>query len=283
MTSLGRRLRDERMRRGLTVAEIAQRTRIATRHLEAIEEDQLDRLPAGYFRRAFLRQYADALGITGADVDAALQEVVASPPPDELARAVMSRPERGPQRPPRPRRLALMLAVPALAVASSGAYFWWKRRPPTPQPVALATPPKIEKIESPIKLPSPPPQEKSTATSPPTPAPAQAPAEPPRVKVEPSPAPIPGQALSLTLAATDQTWVSLSAGGKTVFTGVMGPGQTKSFEGTDEARLVVGNAGGIEVTWNGHMIETIGPRGHIREVLFTREGYRIRALRKPES
>jgi hypothetical protein len=89
--------------------------------------------------------------------------------------------------------------------------------------------------------------------------------------------------LSLNVSAVEQTWISLAAEGKTVFTGILAKGETKTLEGAEQARLVVGNAGGLEVRWNGKVIEPIGPRGHIREVVFTRENYRIRVLRKPES
>lgn len=262
MTSLGRKFREERVRRGLTLGEIAERTRISSKHLEAIEEDQLDRLPAGYFRRSFVRQYANALEITGPEVDAALQEVVAEPAPEELARAVMGRPERAPQRPP-PRRLALLLVPAAALAAGSGLYFWWKRRMPVERVVASAPAPKME-TAAPVAPPTPPPKQ----LPPPEAAQAEAPAT---------------ARVSITLAALDQTWISFTAEGKTVFSGVLDKGQTKTLEGAERARLVVGNAAGLEVRWNGKVIEPLGPRGHIREVLFTRENYQIRALRKPES
>jgi hypothetical protein len=37
----------------------------------------------------------------------------------------------------------------------------------------------------------------------------------------------------------------------------------------------VGNAGGLEVRWNGKPIGPIGPRGQVRVVLFTPENFQI--------
>ena len=297
MASLGRRLREERVRQGLQVSDIAERTRIALRHLEAIEEDRLDQLPAGYFRRSFLRQYANTLGITGPDLDAALHDIVAEPAQDELARAIMDRPERPPQRPPR-RSILAWTAPAVLLAAGSGAYLWWKWRTPSAQPLTAAAPGQSPSSSRRTPTPEPPPQPAAPTqptaspeaapepTSPPIEAsapPSQAPAQ--ASTTEPSAATASGtpERLSLNLSAVEQTWISLAAEGKTVFTGVLAKGETKTLEGAEQARLVVGNAGGLEVRWNGKVIEPIGPRGHIREVVFTRANYRIRVLRKPES
>ena len=61
MTSLSDTLRAARLRRGLEVGEIAQKTKISRCYLEAMENGQFDCLPAGAYRRSFVRQYARVL------------------------------------------------------------------------------------------------------------------------------------------------------------------------------------------------------------------------------
>lgn len=63
MASLGSYLRTERELRELSVAEIAQTTRIPVRVLLNLEGDAHDDLPADVFVRGYLRAYARALGV----------------------------------------------------------------------------------------------------------------------------------------------------------------------------------------------------------------------------
>jgi cytoskeletal protein RodZ len=68
MESLGGYLRRQRELQQLSVAEIAQTTRIPARVLRLIENDRFDELPADVFVRGFLRAYARAVGIDEAEV-----------------------------------------------------------------------------------------------------------------------------------------------------------------------------------------------------------------------
>jgi cytoskeletal protein RodZ len=51
-----------RKRAGVSLQQIAERTKISTRFLEAIEKEQFDQLPGGIFSTSYLRQYAEAIG-----------------------------------------------------------------------------------------------------------------------------------------------------------------------------------------------------------------------------
>jgi cytoskeletal protein RodZ len=51
-----------RKKAGVSLEEIAQRTKISTRFLRAIEDEQFDQLPGGIFSTSYLRQYAAAIG-----------------------------------------------------------------------------------------------------------------------------------------------------------------------------------------------------------------------------
>ena len=63
MASFGETLRRERELRGVSLREIADETKISVRFLEALEQDRLEVLPGGVFRRAFVKQYARYLGL----------------------------------------------------------------------------------------------------------------------------------------------------------------------------------------------------------------------------
>ena len=66
--SFGTRLRKERERRQIPLADIASRTKIKASLFEAIERDDASHWPSGIFRRSFMRAYADALGLEASAV-----------------------------------------------------------------------------------------------------------------------------------------------------------------------------------------------------------------------
>ncbi len=61
--AFGDRLRREREMRGVSLEEIAAATKIGTRLLRALEDEQFERLPGGIFNKGFIRAYAKYLGI----------------------------------------------------------------------------------------------------------------------------------------------------------------------------------------------------------------------------
>jgi len=69
MAEFGNTFRNTREARGLTLEQVASRTKIGTRFLEAIENEELQRLPGGIFSRGFVRTYAECLNM---DVSEAL-------------------------------------------------------------------------------------------------------------------------------------------------------------------------------------------------------------------
>ena len=56
-------LRKNRMAQGLSLTEISRRTRIGVTHLRRIEEGDFKSLPPGFYARAFVRAYAEAIGV----------------------------------------------------------------------------------------------------------------------------------------------------------------------------------------------------------------------------
>src|SRR4051812_41581543 len=63
MGSFGQRLQREREMRSITLEEIALSTKIGTRSLRALEEEDFDQLPGGIFNKGFVRAYAKYLGL----------------------------------------------------------------------------------------------------------------------------------------------------------------------------------------------------------------------------
>lgn len=64
---LGEFLRRERELRHISLDEVAERTKISRRYLEAIEEGRYDRLPGEAFVRGFIRSYAQSVGLDPQD------------------------------------------------------------------------------------------------------------------------------------------------------------------------------------------------------------------------
>ncbi len=61
--SLGEKLRLAREARGITISEVSAQTRIASRYLEAIEENNYKPLPGGVFNKGFIKAYAKYVGV----------------------------------------------------------------------------------------------------------------------------------------------------------------------------------------------------------------------------
>jgi hypothetical protein len=56
-------LRSARTSKGLTAQAVAELTKLSPRKIAAIEDGRLDQLPAGCYARAYVRMYADAVGL----------------------------------------------------------------------------------------------------------------------------------------------------------------------------------------------------------------------------
>jgi transcriptional regulator with XRE-family HTH domain len=61
--TFGARLRHERERRKISIASIAENTKILGALLEGVEHDDVSRWPTGFYRKAFMRAYASAIGL----------------------------------------------------------------------------------------------------------------------------------------------------------------------------------------------------------------------------
>src|SRR3954451_21436231 len=80
-TGFGQLLRDARERRGVSLRQIANATKISTAVLEALERNDISKLPGGIFGRAFVRSYAVEVGL---DPEATIQDFIAQFPNDSV-------------------------------------------------------------------------------------------------------------------------------------------------------------------------------------------------------
>jgi cytoskeletal protein RodZ len=106
MPTLGEELRRKREERGITLAEIAESTRIGTRFLKAIETDNFSTLPGGIFTRSFIRAYAKQVGMNEDEAIALYQQQITGPtdesPVEASGTAQASKPEPLPAKPSAP-------------------------------------------------------------------------------------------------------------------------------------------------------------------------------------
>lgn len=77
MSDIGDSLREARIRKGLTIKDVEDVTKIRSKYLEALEENDYEVLPGSTYAKAFLRTYASFLKLD----------------PDELLEEYQQRPE----------------------------------------------------------------------------------------------------------------------------------------------------------------------------------------------
>src|SRR3954470_20432453 len=80
-TGFGQMLRDARERRGVSLRQIANATKISIAVLEALERNDISKLPGGIFGRAFVRSYAIEVGL---DPETTIQRFIAQFPNDSV-------------------------------------------------------------------------------------------------------------------------------------------------------------------------------------------------------
>lgn len=77
----GGRMRRAREARGVSLRQIAETTKLSMAALEALERNDISRLPGGIFSRAFVRSYASEIGM---DPEATVREFLTHFPHDSI-------------------------------------------------------------------------------------------------------------------------------------------------------------------------------------------------------
>jgi cytoskeletal protein RodZ len=127
-SSLGGLLKRARERRGLTLQQVAKETKLPQRHLEALEQDNLALLP-GFYQRAEIRAYAQAVGIDPSVLRAQLDSALKPPDARGAAREVPNTSQ------PRPQRVYAAVALALITLAVFG--YSITRRAPTSTPATV--------------------------------------------------------------------------------------------------------------------------------------------------
>jgi transcriptional regulator with XRE-family HTH domain len=237
MGAFGENLRRERELRGVSLREIADGTKISLRFLQALEEDRLDVLPGGLFPRAFVRQYAQFLGL---DPEKAIADFVVAhgdSPPERRAR-----PQASPRLPVSfGQAFFAVLAVLAVALTLRRGGREERGRDLEPTPAPVVTAPAVLATDRVYPSPS---------------AAAAAAAE----------------ALVLTMTARQDCWVEVRADGETVVNRVLAQGESQTLEARGEIVLSVGNAGGLSIRVNDRPARPLGRSGEVRKnIVITRQ------------
>ena len=275
MTSIGERLRHQRLQKKISIERVSLDTKIGVRLLEAIEAGQFEKLPGGVFRRSFVLQYARALQLDPDEIAGELNQLnqfdeVPAMPTTEVVNGQDQNSGsafafHGDLSGLRGSTLGSLLAAVGVIMACALIYNWWQSPSAAKAPAARVQP---AAAAPPITTPPAP-----TAPAPDAPAPAAP--EPTAPVSQPSPAPADAAHVRVGVSADETTWVSISSDGKNVFAQALEPHETKIVEASSKVRLLVGNAGGVEISLNGKPIGPIGPRGQVRIVELTPAGFQI--------
>lgn len=269
MESVGQKLRDARLRKQLALEDVSAATKINVRNLQAIEADDLAQICSPFTYRSFARQFANYLHVDWAELDQALSET-SSRIPAPLVPGAPGAPLPASNRRKRKRnnfRWALSLTSLGLMLGVCSAFYGvWQTAHRDAREAGIVVTGSSTSTAGPLSTAQPHTvQSSSMAPTPTTPQTAAA----------PSAAPANGKSFRIELSALEQCWLSVATDGKEVFDGVLQPSQTKILEGLEEARIRTGNAGGLTVNVNGRAFGTLGRRGEVRTVLFTKNGYEV--------
>ena len=144
----GAKLREARERRGLTLRVIADATKVSVRALEALEKNDISRLPGGIFSRGFVRAYAEAVGL---DPEQTIAEFITRFPVETVTqghprtRAIVDELEADARRTGwSPMTKTALVAVPVIALAIYVAMAGRQAAPVPVQTVTAAAPAPAE-------------------------------------------------------------------------------------------------------------------------------------------
>ena len=281
METVGQQLRQARESRGLSLEEVSRGTRIRLSYLQSLEDEEFDRLPAVVYARGFLRTYAMFLGLDPEPLlkqfEQAFHPILPSRPKPSSETPV--RMWRGPS----PRAilssvvLVLVVAVIAfvfhqysLFVAANAAAAnqaapvstvrsFQSTMPaiPTVTPIPTLSPTRVSTSASVTTV--------ATTTGAQTLTTSSSVASP---EISPGPTATPSAPLNLSLHFLNTCWLRVTIDGKMVFEGTLQPGSTRTWTGQKFITIRLGNAGGVDVVFNGKDEGIAGASGQVVERTF---------------
>ncbi|MEP7349644.1 MAG: RodZ domain-containing protein [Sphingorhabdus sp.] len=224
--TVGEQLKAERERKSLTLADLAARTRVPMRHLEAIEKSDFAALPGTTYTLGFTRSYARALDMDAAKLSAELRAELAQGGYDGYQAPTQNYEPTDPARVPS-RTLAWTAA--AIGVLVVAAYLLWRSYSLDDAPVTApqTTAPSVVATQ----------QTPDAGTAPPV-----------------------NQNAVVVLTATDSVWVKIyDAENKALFESEMKAGDTyKVPQNANKPMIVTGRPQALAVTVDGKAVPALG-------------------------
>lgn len=291
----GADLREARERLGLSLQDIAFNLRIRLPHLEALEEGHISLLPGNAYALAFVRTYANALGLDAEEMVRRFRTEAAefSRRPELVFPVPM--PERG-----MPAGAVLLLGL----VLAVGAYAGWYRlsgEGRLPAETVAAIPQRLAPLAQQALPPDTTPAPTATASAPAPAAPkivladpaAPAMMAPPVIPISPTsaaaaqvspsasedaavaglspvpaaaaPAPPAADASRIVLRATADAWMQVKDhSGAILLNKILKAGDSWPVPPRTDLLLTTGNAGGTDIEVDGTPIPSLGGSGAVR-------------------
>ena len=252
----GSKLRDARERRGVSLRQIANATKISVRVLEALERNDISRLPGGIFSRAFVRSYAVEIGL---DPEETIQEFIAQFPNDSVTAGhptIAHAPIEDTVAHEADRRMAttfVRLIALSIPIAGVVLYFGMAGRRAA---MSVAAPAAVATVHT-----------SSPSGSAATPAPADASAA--LDAVEPV-----ADRVAVVVVARRACWVSATVDGEKVVERTLQAGEQQTFNMRRELVLTAGDAGGLSMTLNGAPAKRLGESGKTVTVRVTMANFK---------
>jgi cytoskeletal protein RodZ len=239
METIGDILRQQREQKQLTLENVHESTRITLSNLIALEENRFEEFPNKVYARAFLRDYANFLGLDSASLLKRYEEERnATTEPETLSTPTLVKGNR--------LKVAAIViaAVVVLAGLCLAAYMGWN----PPHKHASSRPPAEVTADNRSELP------KSAA---PTANPAE---QAESIATKPAPH---YDKIVLQVSALVDDWVLIEVDGKKVFGATIPKGATKTWTARQKIFIKAGMAGGVQLKLNG---KTLPPLGNLREI-----------------
>ncbi len=247
---IGERLRYAREARGLTLGAVESLTRIRAVYLQALEDEQFDRLPGPAYTRGYLRTYALALGIPANELVEMYPGAFGTSPRPVFTTSPAQIPIRPTTPPSRLRRLVMYIGGTAVTVILVLGFIGYQQLRQFAQPVPpLPSTPSVDSAQPPAK-----------------PAPAALP------EAKPSVIPVPQTAASggveLALVASGTSWLNVVADGTEVFQGFVQAGDAPVWRAQQRLTIRVGNMDAVTLRVNGQLLHP-ERQGKVWDGIFT--------------
>jgi cytoskeleton protein RodZ len=270
----GTKLREARERRGVSLRQIANSTKISMGALEALERNDVARLPGGIFTRAFVRAYAGEVGL---DPEQTIREFMAQFPHDSVTvghPASARADEDNSFEANRGIRSAFVKLL-AISIPAAIAVFYLgivDRQVPT-SGTRPSTAPATDRSVAPsratdavVALP----EVAAPGVAPSRAVPAsvstagnEAPAEATAGSSPGSPGDLSTAPLSVVLSSSGRCWVSVSVDGQRAMQRELQAGESHTFDAQQTFVITAGNAGALALTLNGAPARPLGRLGQV--------------------